>query len=102
MIDEGKIGINKIFDRWPHHARQEATEKLEKGSKINFDFITSFNERANEKTKGDSCDRTKNRDEDNFGKILPIIDFEYEDIKTENQTEKNEVRNKCTEHTAEN
>ena len=51
MIDEGEIGINKIFDRWPHHARQEATEKLEKGSKINFDFITSFNKRANEKTK---------------------------------------------------
>lgn len=102
MIDEGEIGINKIFDRWPHHARQEATEKLEKGSKINFDFITSFNKRANEKTKRDSCDRTKNRNEDNFGKILSIIDFEYEDIKTENQTEKNNVCNKCTEHTAKN
>ena len=77
-------------------------QKLEKGSKINFDLITSFNERANEENKGDSCDRTKNRDEDNFGKILSIIDFENEDIKTENQTEKNKMRNKCTEHTAEN
>ena len=102
MIDEGEIGINKIFDRWSHHARQETAEKLEKGSKINFDFITSFNERANEKTKRDSCDRTKNRNEDNFGKILSIVDFEYEDIKTENQTEKNKVRNKCTEHTTKN
>lgn len=102
MIDEGKIGINKIFNRWPHHARQETAEKLEKGSKINFDFITSFNERTNEKTKGDSCDRTKNRDENNFGKILSIVNFENEDIKTKNQTEKNEVRNKCTEHTAKN
>ena len=84
MIDKGEIGINKIFDRWSHHAGQETTEKLEKGSKINFDFITSFNERANEKTKRDSCDRTKNRDEDNFGKILSIVDFENEDIKAEN------------------
>ena len=84
MIDEGKIGINKIFNRWSHHARQETAEKLEKGSKNNFDFITSFNERTNEKTKRDSCDRTKNRNEDNFGKILSIVDFENEDIKTEN------------------
>ena len=52
--------------------------------------------------KRDSCDRTKNRNEDNFGKILSIIDFEYEDIKTENQTEKNEVCNKCTKHTTKN
>ena len=102
MINKGEIGINKIFDWWPHHARQEATEKLEKGSKINFDFITSFNKRANEKTKRDSCDRTKNWNEDNFGKILSIVNFENEDIKTKNQTEKNKVRNKCTEHTAKN
>ena len=102
MIDEGKIGINKIFNRWPHHAGQETAEKLEKGSKINFDFITSFNERTNEKTKRDSCDRTKNRDENNFGKILSIVNFENEDIKTENQTEKNEVCNKCTKHTTKN